>query len=126
MFSFKWPPGLLFLAQTAHFWMLPPLLVLLVHQYTSLELPTSIWITAYLLAAPAPHLVKGVLQYFMEEREIKRLGARRLPVVPSKWPGALDLLYVMVESFNNGYIGMTLSFWIATGHPICTIRGRMG
>ena len=122
----RWPPGLLLLAQVAHLWVFPPLLVLLAHQYVPLELPASIWIIAYLLATPAMSLIKSMLQYFREEREIKQLGARRLPLLPSKWPGALDCFVEAVKSFNDGYPGMELFFSIATHHPMSTISWCLG
>jgi hypothetical protein len=107
----SWPPGPLLLVQTAHLWGFPPLVVLLVHQYAALTLPTSIWITAYLFATPAVYVFKGILQSHKEEREMKQLGARKIPLVASKWPGAPDRLYDLVKSFEDGYPGMTSSLY---------------
>lgn len=106
MTSLKWPPGLLCLAQLAPTLAFPPLLVLLVHQYGTLKLPGYMWIIAYLLSTPAVHFINGILHHFREENEIKKLGARRVPRVPSYWPGGLDILITSVKSFAEGYPGM--------------------
>jgi hypothetical protein len=101
----SWPPGLLYLAQTLPKLGLPLLLVLAVHRAASYNLPRYVWILAYILAVPATLVVNGVLQHLREEREIKKLGARRVPQVQTHWPGGLDALLKTVKSFSDGYIG---------------------
>lgn len=106
MMTFNWPPGLFFLKQTAGFFIFPPLWSVFLVCATLLKPPASVWFTIYVLERPMLRFVQGVLQHYREEREIKQLDARRLPAVNSKWPGEPDLLYDIIKSFNNGYLGM--------------------
>ena len=121
-----WPPGLLLLAQTTPKFAFPPLLVLVVQRCCFYKLPNFIWIVAYLFATPSIYIIYGILQYFQEEREIKKLGARRVPQVSSYWPGALDLLWITVKSFKDGYPGMMSSIPTITFSGMYIISRHMG
>lgn len=103
----SWPPGLLLLAHTTPKLAFPPLLVLLVRQCGFYNLPNYIWVIISLLATPSIYIAYGILRHFREENEIKKLGARRVPQVPARWPGGLDLVWATVNSFDNGYPGMS-------------------
>jgi hypothetical protein len=102
----SWPPGLLYVAQTLPKLGFPLLPVWIAHRTVSYNLPSYIWILAYILAVPATLVVNGLSQHLREEREIKTLGARRAPQVQTHWPGGLDVLLKMVKSFSDGYVGV--------------------
>lgn len=126
--SFRnWPPGLIFLIHMTPLLAFPPLLVLIVHQYSPVKLPGYMWINAYLLSTPAVQVVNGVLHYLQEENEIEKLGARRIPQVPSYSPGGLDKILMSVKSLANGYPGMPFPLPIVTFHfhRTCGIRRRL-
>ncbi|KAF8590882.1 cytochrome P450 [Ramaria rubella] len=97
---------MLYLAQTAPK-LFPILIVLITHQYSAefFQLPTYVWISAYLVATPAVLVLQIISLRMREEREIKTLGARRVPQVPTYWPGGVDALLAAVESFSHGYVG---------------------
>jgi hypothetical protein len=118
----SWPPGLLFIAQTAPTLAFPPLLVFVVHHYGPYTLPGYIWTIAYLLATPVFHIALGAPKHFREEREIKRLGARRVPLAPSSVPGGLDILRSALKSFANGYPGTLSSISIETHAPMDFVK----
>ena len=110
----NWPPGLLCLVDLAPTLAFSPLLVLVLHQWGTLKLPGYIWIIAYLLSTPAVYSINIVLHHCREEIEIRKLGARRLPQVPSYWPAGINLIMAMVKSFAEGYPGMPSSFSTGT------------
>jgi hypothetical protein len=41
--------------------------------------------------------------YIQEEREMKAMGAVRVPVVHGKWPGSLDLIISRLKEGEDGY-----------------------
>ncbi|KAF8510916.1 cytochrome P450 [Gautieria morchelliformis] len=110
----SFPPGLLFVAQATPQLAFPPLLVFVVHHYSSYSLPSYIWLIAYLLVNPAVLIAYGTLQHIREEREIRKLGARRVPLAPSSVPGGLDNLMAALRSFGSGYPGTLSSISIET------------
>ncbi|KAJ7830511.1 cytochrome P450 monooxygenase [Mycena olivaceomarginata] len=60
-------------------------------------------VVASLLASPVWALVRAVYTHFREEREIRALGAVRVPVVQGRWPGNLDLLLGRLKQGKDGY-----------------------
>jgi hypothetical protein len=120
------PPGLSYLAQATPNLAFPPLLVFVVHYYAPYRLPNYIWIIAYLLATPLFYIVYGVLRHIQEELEIRKLGARRVPQVPSSWPGGLDVLLSTLKSFTEGYPGMLSSVPAEPCAPMYLIRRYLG
>jgi hypothetical protein len=110
MSSTPWPPGLLYVVQIIPKLALPLLPVLIAHRISSYILPTYLWTIAYILAAPAMIVVLVVSQRLREEGEIKKLGARRVPEVLTRWPGGLDGSLKVVKGFTNGYLRASLCF----------------
>jgi hypothetical protein len=41
---------------------------------------------------------------FIQSRETKQLGARRVPRIVGKWPGNVDILFSMMRSFKTSYL----------------------
>ena len=41
-----------------------------------------------------------------QDREMRALGAREVPVVRGRWPGSLDVLFHLLAEFRTGYIGL--------------------
>lgn len=117
----NWPPGLLMLAHIIPKLAFPPILVLVVHQYSFCELPNFIWFLAYLLVTPSIHIASRILRHFQDEAEMKRLGARKVPQVHSSWPGGLDLVWVTVKSFTDGYPGTLSLVFTITLSGMCPI-----
>jgi hypothetical protein len=110
MISSNFPPGLLYIVQTIPSLALSLLPVLIAHRFLPYHLPIYVWTLAYILAVPIIAVVKGVLQYVREEREIKGFGARRVPQVHTRWPGGVDALLFTVKSFSEGSFGVYRNF----------------
>ncbi|KAF8585530.1 cytochrome P450 monooxygenase pc-3 [Ramaria rubella] len=126
MVSFNCPPGVLYIAQTAPKLAFAPFLVFVTYQYAahtqSFTLPNYVWIFVYLIATPTMVVIHGVLQHLLEEREIRKLGARRVPRVPTHWPAGFDALLKGVRSFANGYVGDIFGEWMQDFGPILNLR----
>ncbi|KAF8585531.1 cytochrome P450 [Ramaria rubella] len=123
MSFFHCPPGLLYLIQIAPKLAFVPFLVFVAHRYILPDtLPNYVWTFAYLVAIPALVVVHGILRYFKQEREIRKLGARRVPQVPARLPAGLDLLQAIMDSFADGYFGDIWEEWRQQHGPIFNIR----
>ena len=48
--------------------------------------------------------VKTVLWNHIQDREARRLGAKRIPQVVGKWPGNIDILLKMLRAFKTSYV----------------------
>lgn len=109
MVSSSWPPGCIFIFQS-----IPKLLLLLspvlfAHYLVSDVLPYYVWILAYTLILPLTAVIKLLSRRMREDREIKTVRARRVPQVYSPLPGGISLVLDALRSFNEGYIGASLS-----------------
>lgn len=100
----NWPPGIFFIFNTV-LTLTPPLLsVLVVHQLIPQTLSSYVWTAACLLVLPLTFFIKNSLQWIRESSELRRLGGRRIPQVPSAWPGGIDLLRRIEQSHLRGYL----------------------
>ena len=48
--------------------------------------------------------VKHALRNHIQDREARRLGAKRIPQVVGKWPGNIDILLKMLRAFRTSYV----------------------
>lgn len=100
-------PGVLFLLQSLPKQLLPLAAVALAKRCLpqNASMSAFAWSTAYVLAIPVSLIIKNVYKQIQQEVEIRRLGARRLPQVPTWWPGGVDVMLRSIKSFTNGYTG---------------------
>jgi hypothetical protein len=100
-------PGILYILNSLPKLFLPSGLVYLICDYAApllgKRVPTWGTVLASLFALPAWTLVRATYTHFKEEREIRALGAVRVPVVQGKWPGNLDLLLGRLKQGKDGY-----------------------
>jgi hypothetical protein len=94
-------PGVFFLFTSLPKVTLPSGVVCLATYY--LKLPRWVCITASVSAAPIWLWVRSIYRNFVEEREIRALGAVRVPQVHGKWPGNLDLVLARLKQGKDGY-----------------------
>ncbi|KAJ6531782.1 cytochrome P450 monooxygenase [Mycena capillaripes] len=83
-------PGAIFLLTSLPKLALPSTVAYLGSNY--LKLPHWIWIAASVSAYLIWLWIRSMYRNFVEEREIRALGAVRVPQVYGKWPGNLDLV----------------------------------
>jgi hypothetical protein len=107
MASGVFAPGVLYILKSIPKLLLPPGLAYLACDYAAplLGKRVPLWgtVVASLLASPVWALVRAVYTHFREEREIRALGAVRVPVVQGRWPGNLDLLLGRLKQGKDGY-----------------------
>ncbi|KIJ32050.1 hypothetical protein M422DRAFT_234321 [Sphaerobolus stellatus SS14] len=96
------PPGVLHLLQTVPNLLFPLVFVYGLQRSSTLILPTYAWALTYVSAIPVIFLTKHILEYIKEESEIRRLGARRVPIIPRRWPGGIDVMIRAIESNTTG------------------------
>ncbi|KAJ7938149.1 cytochrome P450 monooxygenase [Mycena leptocephala] len=100
-------PGILYILSSLPKLFLPSGIAYLICDYAAplLGKRVPMWgtVLASLFALPAWTLVRATYTHFKEEREIRALGAVRVPVVQGKWPGNLDLLLGRLKQGKDGY-----------------------
>ena len=67
--------------------------------------PFWIIVPSSIIALPIAFYAQGEFQYWRDKRKAESLGARLAPKVPYKWPGGIDLMAALIETFKTGYIG---------------------
>ncbi|KAF8206471.1 cytochrome P450 [Mycena galopus ATCC 62051] len=92
-------PGALFLVEFLSKLALPSGVVYLAANY--LQLSRWICFVATVSTGPAWFWVHSAYTNFVEEREIRALGAVRVPEVKGKWPGNLDLAFGRIKRNKN-------------------------
>ncbi|KAI5115359.1 hypothetical protein M0805_009652 [Coniferiporia weirii] len=106
-------PGILFLLRV-----LPVILLPDVGLYTFLyaldeafgvSLPPWLRWAALIAVGPFVLSLKVLQDGRTQTREAARRGAIRVPVIPGKWPGNIDVLLNLVKAFETGYIAEP--FW---------------
>jgi len=73
------------------------------------NVPLWVTISSSVVALPALFLVQCQFDIWMNRRKARSLGGRLVPVVPTKWPGGIDLVVDMINVFKSGYLG---KFWV--------------
>ncbi|KAF8583528.1 cytochrome P450 [Ramaria rubella] len=116
------PPGVHYLSQILPKLALPLLSVSILHRYSLLDLSQYVWGLIYLLILPAVVTLKNILRYLLEEHEIRRLGARRVPQVRTYWPGGVDLMLDIYKRFVNGSVGEAWENYCGTYGSTCNVR----
>ncbi|KAF7374917.1 Cytochrome P450 monooxygenase [Mycena sanguinolenta] len=94
-------PGAIFLVESVPKLALPSGVAYLLVNY--FKLPRWACIVASVSAAPVWIWVRSAYKNFLEEREIRALGAVRVPEVKGKWPGNLDLVVGRLRQAKDGY-----------------------
>ncbi|KAJ7903560.1 cytochrome P450 monooxygenase [Mycena olivaceomarginata] len=94
-------PGVLFLVGSLPKLTLPSGIAYLAFNY--LKLPRWVCIAASVSAGPVWFWVRSVYRHLLEEREIRALGAVRVPEVKGKWFGNLDLVVGRLKQGKDGY-----------------------
>ncbi|KAG9317011.1 cytochrome P450 [Chiua virens] len=106
------PPGIVFIVANAPRIVLLPALTLcgikFLETFHSVSIP--IWLQLCLCVASFPLVFAYSVVYadYRNQRDAATNGAVLAPLVPSKWPGGLDLLFSSLNDFKNGYLGETL------------------
>jgi len=98
------PPGPIYLVKAIVKLSVPFSVVFLAQHFQSDILPSHAWKWAYILTLPIVVALQNVVKYVKEEVEVRKLGARRVPMVPTYLPFGLDALYQLGSKFVNGYI----------------------
>jgi len=77
------------------------------------NVPLWMIVSSSIAALPALLLAQCQLEYWMNQRKARSLGARLVPTVPTRWPGGIDLIATIINVFKTGYIGelTTRSRW---------------
>ncbi|KAJ7364007.1 cytochrome P450 monooxygenase [Mycena albidolilacea] len=94
-------PGVLFLVGSLPKLTLPSGIAYLAVSY--LKLPRWVCIAASVSAGPVWFWVRSIYRHLLEEREIRALGAVRVPEVKGKWIGNLDLVVGRLKQGKDGY-----------------------
>lgn len=68
------------------------------------------WVTTLvgILSIPLAFTIRVQWGLIRDRRAAAALGATLAPIAPGEWPGNLDILLRIVESFKNGYPGKSL------------------
>jgi len=116
----KLPPGLPFILRRLFSWKVVgySAFVYALHVGTrkaSANVPLWMIVSSSIAALPALLLAQCQLEYWMNQRKARSLGARLVPTVPTRWPGGIDLIATIINVFKMGYIGelTTRSRWHA-------------
>ncbi|KIJ32051.1 hypothetical protein M422DRAFT_783590 [Sphaerobolus stellatus SS14] len=116
------PPGPVYLARAAFKVSVPTVSILLLQHYIPDLLPDYAWKWSCLLNLPGIGVIRRIAKYVREEREIRQLGARRMPLAPSTIPFGLDILYQISTTFINGYLSEGPQRFIDAVGPVFMMR----
>ena len=99
-------PGLSFLAQSLFLPVaLPGTLILLLHHFDLLQIPTYHLFALFVASFPAYISFRIIKQDIQHARHAKSLGARLVPKLKGKLPGNLDILRKLMHAERYGYPG---------------------
>lgn len=109
----SFPPGLKYLiTQVLPKALIPPVLVYsscyVATELGLVQLPLPLWFktTIIVLSLPATLILKNLLRDLKQIRESRAMGAVRVPLVPSKLPGGIDMLRSGLLREKTAYLGM--------------------
>ncbi|TDL29910.1 cytochrome P450 [Rickenella mellea] len=97
------PPGLGFLFARLPNLLWPPVVTYAISYFTAI--PTSLRIVACILSTPCYIAFEAYKSSRAHHHQLATRGAQDVPVWPGKWPGNLDILLQLVESWKCGYLG---------------------
>jgi len=104
--TFDLPPGISFLLQIVPKQLLPLTVVFILQKlHPDLLEARYGWLLVYVFAIPLTLFAKYTYRNIAQRLDMRKLGARPLPSVPSTKPGGIDLISQSLKSFNEGYIG---------------------
>jgi hypothetical protein len=105
-FAMPFTPGLTFLAQSLFLPVaLPGTLILLIHHFDLLQIPTHHLFALFIASFPAYISFRIIKQDIQHARHAETLGARLVPKLKGRLPGNLDILRKLMYAERYGYPG---------------------
>jgi hypothetical protein len=85
----------------------PPSIVLAIYRYIPLGIQIQPWILTLVafMSIPLTFTVRVQLNLFHQRREAASMGAVMLPIWKSYFPGGFDIVRILHDGLNNGYVG---------------------
>ncbi|KAF8575742.1 cytochrome P450 [Ramaria rubella] len=115
------PPGVQYICEVFPKLALPLLCVCALHYFLPFTFTRLCLEILYLLVLPAILIIRGILQYLLDEYEIRKLGARRVPQVHTRWPGGIDAMRDIIKKMSKGSVSEAWDSYISAYGPTYNI-----